>query len=399
MMITNKYIRKLVWGIGFASFCFILYGLYNLMLKKRNKVIISVAGTKHSLFSIADIFMFIFMTIFAGIRLNVGSDYYNYFIRFNNANENLTSIKDVIFTSDGYRLLSVIVKQFTENEYAIFSVVAIIIYSHLFFFINKETEDKSSAFACYLFLGFFSNSLNILRQCIAMMLVISFYISFRERKIAKSLIFVVLSFMFHYSSIFAITIIAAITIWKPKPTKILLIISIFGGTIFAIFLPQIISMLIKFIPSASGYVNYANWRRNSQIRLIIAVTGMSLIYIFLLIYIIKLKDKIKSVNKNHYMEITFLIIGLCINIASIRIWVAHRIALYFYQFIIFIIPSLLKSMNEPQKGRLKKLLFTTMFVYLIFSGIFLGENEYCSYNTIFSGGKPIYDADFNRFLN
>ena len=167
------------------------------MLKKRNKVIISVAGTKHSLFSIADIFMFIFMTIFAGIRLNVGSDYYNYFIRFNNANENLTSIKDVIFTSDGYRLLSVIVKQFTENEYAIFSVVAIIIYSHLFFFINKETEDKSSAFACYLFLGFFSNSLNILRQCIAMMLVINFYISFRERKIAKSLIFVVLSFMFH----------------------------------------------------------------------------------------------------------------------------------------------------------------------------------------------------------
>lgn len=399
MLITNKYARKLVWGIGFAFFCATLAGIYTIMSQKRNKVVINFRGSKKELFSLSDFVTFFIMTFWASIRLNVGSDFYNYYLRFNYIKKEMSFIKDIANSFDGYRWLSYIIKQFTAYEYAIFVVIAICLYWFLFHLMKDEVEDRSAAFICYLFLGFFANSLNILKQCIAMMFVMCFYKTMNQKHFIKCVIFAFLAFLFHYSAIFALITISIFRMIKIHPSKKLFFTSIIVGILLAILLPQLIRLIIQFFPSASGYKVYVNWRRNNQIRLIIAVIGMSLMYIFLLMYLIKNKERIRITNESRYWEISLLIIGLCINIASIRIWIVQRIALYFYQFIILILPTMFQGMKSKQRKMAKQIIYLVMFVYLIFSGIFFGENEYYSYNTVFSGDAPIYDADFNRRFN
>lgn len=116
----------------------------------------------------------------------------------------------------------------------------------------------------------------------------------------------------------------------------------------------------------------------------------------LIYYILKYKDKIKKQDERRYREIIFLIIGLAINILSIRQWIINRIAVYFYQFIILILPTMFSSLEFENKKRLKIILYIIMFIYMIFISIFLGENEYFSYNTIFSGDQPISDVIYNQ---
>ncbi|WP_153056368.1 EpsG family protein, partial [Streptococcus suis] len=96
----------------------------------------------------------------------------------------------------------------------------------------------------------------------------------------------------------------------------------------------------------------------------------------LIYYVLKYKDKIKKQDERRYREIIFLIIGLAINILSIRQWIINRIAVYFYQFIILILPTMFSSLEVENKKRLKILLYIIMFIYMIFISIFLGENEY-----------------------
>ena len=400
MLITNKYIRKLVWGIGFAIFCAILAHIYSYLSKKRKRTFIVFHGHRRELLSLSDIVLFCILTIMASIRLNVGSDYYNYYTLFNSVSRDDVITKDSLVAQSGYYLLSYLIKQFTDNKYAIFAVIAIVLYAYLFCWIKTEldAEDRSMAFTCYLFLGFFSNSLNILKQCMAMMFVMCFYKALREKHIFKCIVFAISAVLFHYVSFFVLVIIGIVTIMKIRPSKKMFYLSVAVGVAFAIFIPQIIRFIIRFVPSAAGYEVYIDWRRNNQFRLVLAVVGTSIMYLFLLYNIINKSEQIKNLNQTRYFEITFLIIGLCINIASVRIWVVNRIALYFYQFMILVLPVMLRTIEPSKRTRKKRMVCFTMFLFLIFLGIFMGENEYYSYNTIFSGDKPIYDVDFNRML-
>jgi len=398
MLITNNYLRKLIWAVAFALFCLFLAGLYSGLLKKRREMVFECGGKKIEFFSSAELVLFFIMTFMAAIRLNVGSDFFNYFNRFNAVSTQIPFIK-IVNSMDGYKILSYLIKLFTDNQYAIFFAIAFISYAYLFHLLKDEVEDRSSALICYLFMGFFANSLNILKQYIAMIFVMCFYRSLCKKQIIRCILFAFFAFLFHYTSIFALAVIFIVKLIKLKPSKSLIVIAIVGSFAVAALLPQIISVLIKIIPSASGYSVYVNWRRNGQFRLVIAVIVMSLVYALLLSFIYKYRWKIKEYNEQRYMEITFLIIGLAINIASVRIWVVQRVALYFYQFIILIIPTLLQSLEPKLRRKVKIIIFSVMFVYLIFAGIFNGENEYYSYNTIFSGDSPIYDADYNKLFN
>ena len=401
MLITNNYIRKLVWGIGFAIFCAILAFIYSALSKRRKRTFVVFHGQRRELLSLGDFVVFFIMTTMASIRLNVGSDYYNYYTTFNNVARNAVLTKDDLVAQRGYYLLSYIIKQFTDNKYAIFAVIAIILYAFLFYWLKSEldAEDRLMAFTCYLFLGFFSNSLNILKQCIAMMFVMCFYKALREKHIFKCIIFAISAVLFHYASFFVLVIVGIVTIMKIRPSKKMFYLSVAVGVAFAIFLPRIIHLIISFVPSTAGYEVYIDWRRNNQIRLVLAVVGTAIMYLFLLYNIINKREQIKNLNQARYFEITFLIIGLCINIASVRIWIVQRIALYFYQFIILVLPVMLRTIEPSRRTRVKRIMWFIMFLFLIFLGIFMGENEYYSYNTIFSGDKPIYDVDFNRMFH
>ena len=391
---NDRYLHMFSWGLLYSIFSLIVVLLYKTLMKSDRIFVLKIKDKKKSLLHISDLIIYIVITTVSAIRLNTGSDFYNYYTYFNQVNENFSSIKEVLFQSQGgYWILSYIIKMFTDYQYAIFVVIAILSYAYLFYIIRNESDDPSCTLLCYLFLGYYAYSNNILKQYIAMMFVMSAYLNFNDKNYFECLILSFLAVSFHYSA--GIVLIVMFLVKNIKPTFGKYRVAILAGIAGAVSLNLILTIFIKLVPSASGYAKYLDWRRSGQIRLIAAVIGMGIIYAFLTFVILKYKEEIKLQNEHRYKEIIFLIVGLCINIISIRQWIINRVAIYFYQFIILILPTMLSVLKSKPRKKAKIVLYTLMFLYMFFSSVFLGENEYYSYNTVFSGDPPISDVQYN----
>ena len=343
---------------------------------------------------VSDFVIFLIITFISSIRLNTGSDYYNYYLYFNEVKEYFSSLSDVIIkTHNGFFVLSYFLKSVTDFPYAIFVFVAVFSYYYLFKLLRSEVRDIPSALVCYFFLGYYAYSNNMIKQYIAMAFVMSAYLLFIRNHKFKSVVCCFMAVFFHYSALFVLIIMFLVR--RLKPNMNMYWINIVIGIVGALTLNTFLSAFFDVFSSASGFAKYINWRRSGQFRLIAAVTAMCAMYAVLTYYIVKYKNKILSISKNRYQEIIFLLIGVCINIIAIRQWIINRMAVYFYQFVLLILPVLFESMGANEKKKLKTLLYCLMFGYMIFSSIFLGENEYFSYDTIFSGNQPISDKQYN----
>lgn len=226
-----------------------------------------------------------------------------------------------------------------------------------------------------------------------MMFVMSAYYNLRDRRYIRTVLFSLLAIMFHYSAFIALIILFFCK--SLKPSRLLFWTSVLVGLLGTIFLPVILKWFFTLVPSAAGYSKYLSWSRNSQMRLVLAMVGSCATYFVLILILVRNKNQIKTYDCNRYNEISFLIIGLCINLLSIRIWVAGRLSYYFYQFIIFSIPALIDSSEGIKKKNLKKIIFIIMAIWMIFSSIFLGENEYYSYSTIWNNTVPMTIPTYN----
>lgn len=390
----NRYLHMLSWGLLYSVFSSVVVTLYKYMFAREKVICFTVQNRRKVVVSYADLVIYLVITTISAIRLNTGSDFYNYYIYFNQVRERYSSIREILLQSQsGYWILSYLVKMFTDYEYAIFVVIAVLSYAYLFRLIRNEVDDLPCALTCYFFLGFYAYSNNMLKQYIAMAFVMSAHLNYNKKKFLKCAFCCLGAFCFHYSAGLVLALMILIRNIKVSMSRYRL--SIILGVVGAVTLNYIFVIFFRLIPSASGYEKYINWRRTGQFRLVAAVAGMSLIYAILIYVITKHKDKIKMVSEQRYREIIFLIAGLCINILSIRQWIIFRIATYFYQFIILILPTMFVGMDYHMKKKLKIFLYSVMFLYMIFSSVFLGENEYFSYNTVFSGAKPMSDVQYN----
>lgn len=390
----NRYLHMLSWGLLYAAFSSLVVILYKYMYS-HEKVICLTAGKKRkAIISYSDLIIYLIITTVSAIRLNTGSDFYNYYTYFNHVRERYTSIREILLQpQNGYWLLSYIVKVFTDYEYAIFVVIAVLSYAYLFHLMRNEVDDLPCALTCYFFLGFYAHSNNMLKQYIAMAFVMSAHLNFNRKKFLRCVFCCFIAFFFHYSA--GLVLVLMFLIRNIKASMKQYRLSLILGVVGAITFNYIFSIFFRLVPSASGYEKYIDWRRSGQFRLVAAVVGMSVTYAILIYFITKYKNTVKVVSEQRYQEIIFLIVGLCINIISIRQWIIYRIAIYFYQFIILVLPTMFVGMDYKKKKKLKMILYTIMFLYMIFSSIFLGENEYFSYNTIFSGTRPMSDVQYN----
>lgn len=395
----ERLIHMASWGIEYAIFSFIIIRLYRVLLRsEKGRVTLKLGSLYFNGIQLSDFVIFLVLTVIAAIRCNVGSDYYNYYIYFNTVLNKYNSIKDIFADSIfyGYNALSYIVKQFSENEYIIFAVVAIIAYAALFKMIRDESDDYEVSLACFLYLGFYANSLNIIKQYISMTFLLLAYFSLKNKHIVRCIIFSCIAITFHYSALIVIAIYILIN--KIEPIKILgQSIWLFGAAI-GIFLPNILNVLLNIVSSASGYSKYLSWSRNTQIRLQLAVIGSCILYSVLCFLIMSKKNEIRKFNEIRYKEITFLLVGLLINIVGIRMWVIARISFYFYMFAIFLVPTYLNVLGEENRKKTKTYLYILLFVYSVFISIFLGENEYYSYSTIFST-QPMTIPRYNQLYD
>ncbi len=357
--------------LSFSILCIVIYTIFD----KKTKEIQPI-----------DIIMIILLIIISGIRCNVGSDYYSYYVAYNNWLVNLDSIHDVIQSNSQFGLyaLGFILKSITDFPYAIFWMIACIVYPCMIIYMRKKTEKPSIGFMCFTLLGFFAISNNILKQTMAMLIMIYAYECLAKNKKIKFVLVTLIAMIFHTTSILAAILMVISRRIKPSYKNLLMCILV---GVVAFFTYNIIGNMIASISILERFQNYFinTTTYSSMLKETIGTVGYALIYIAITVILISKQEEMKENNEEAYKRIPMLMIGIMISIFSINNWTINRIALYLYQFVITIMPALFSIKYTPKEKKFYMFLIVILLVgACLFLTIFAAENQYYSYQTYFN---------------
>lgn len=366
--------QMIMYDMLYTAFSIISIIIYTIFDKKTKKI------------QPIDIIMIVILIVISGIRCNVGSDYYTYYTAYNSWLVNLDNIYEVISSNSqfGLYVLGFILKGITDFPYAIFWMIACIIYPCIIIYMRKATGKPSIGFMCYTLLGFFAISNNILKQILAMLIMIGAYEYLAKNSKIKFVIATLVASTFHTTAI--IVSILMVISRKVKPSYKNLLICILIG-IIGLFTYNIMGNLVGHLSFLERYHTYFinTTTYSSMLKETIGVAIYALVYIAIVAIFISKKEQIREGDKEAYDKISLLMIGIAVSIFAINNWTVNRIALYLYQFVITIMPALFAVKYAPkEKNTYMFVIVMLLVVACLFLTIFAAENQYYSYQTYFT---------------
>lgn len=283
------------------------------------------------------IIMTIQLFLLSSLRsFTVGIDTYNYIIRFPIVDytswENLPSLTEQLDFELGFIYLNKIISLFSGDPRFYLSVLNAFILTSLGVFIYKNSENICLSYFIFISLGYWGNSLNALRQFVAIAILLTSIKYIVDKKFLKFLILVLLATTIHTSA-FSFIIIYPFS--QIKLTKKIYSI-MFIGMIFVYLFSGPITI---FFMSTFGYQDLIG-RLGSGSGL-----GMILLLILILTGSILFKNQadLKSDNFGLYMKI--LIVGIFLNVLALDFGMFGRAMLYYTIINIVLIPNLIHSMG------------------------------------------------------
>lgn len=298
---------------------------------------------------------FILLVITSGFReLDLGNDtqvYCNFFDRVKNINISILSIKTSF--EIGFVLFTYLLSRIATTRIFILCISTITL-----FFIIKSIYDNSNNIymSIFLFLGlrFFFESMNVLREFIAIALIMYGFKYVRKKCFFKYFMVVICAVLFHFSAIIAIAIYPIYNMKKGKKTKIILGIATIAITVL---IEPLCDTLIKFIPKYSIYISRINSFEIYNI--------LKTLFYFLIYYIVMLERK-----KQHSEELekfgNLIFLMLCINLLSVKMNIIERVAHYINILIVIVIPNVISGMsNKKKRITVKIIVYLMVFIYTI----------------------------------
>ncbi len=328
-------------------------------------------------------FLFAFLSLFiifliSAIRYDVGTDYfYRYVPDFNT----ILMGGDVLNLEIGFKILIKICLLFTKDVQLLFVLTSLIIVFGLGYLIYKYS--KKPALSLFLFFAgsFFFQSLNVVRQYIAIVLIFSFYFSFLDKNYLKSALSIFLASLFHTTSL-----ICLFTIFYTKKifTNIYVVLGLL--CIILIFSNQI-GDLINIVISHTRFKVYINSKYDvSRIKYLTLLLNL---FVYVVCYLIYRKN-----NLNDRVSIFFLnLLGsalLCTSAGKV-ISLATRLSYYFNVFQIFAIPYFLNIESKSEsKNKIFNKKYLTILVILAFmcnifyTNVLHNDDEVIPYQTVYN---------------
>ena len=324
------------------------------------------------------IFMIIFLFAFS---YQMGTDWLNYqrFYEYDVPNINLTNFfsnSQFVFSSEkGFVLLNIIFYKLGFN-YEIFT--GIVIGSSLFLilnFIEKKSDNFYFSFFLSIVMFLFGYSLEpVLRQLIALALIVTGFKYIEEGNFIKYLLIIILAVQFHLSAFIAIFIYFLEKIKLNKKRSFLIFI---GAYILILFLFNIFLELSYIFPKLLKYEHYffSNHYGLARSRTILGELYhiiIILIYGYVIFYSYDFSPRKKNYLKN--MALFYIIIYYFNNMIPIL----YRVLDYFIVGFIVSLASL-KFIRLPN-GKIIKLknrqisYIIIIFFYLLFSLYFWKES-------------------------
>lgn len=367
-MLKSMLLELLIYIIGYFVFIIASIIIYK---KSKNK-------------NFAAVIITLMLIVYASIRYNVGSDYDSYYKQYNEIFYYFKDFKQ-IFSSDiqyGFSILMFLVKKIFNDQYSIFTVVALLVYPYTIYVMKKNSNNFLESLFLYFTLQFHMVSLNLLKQVISMTIFFKNYNNILKDKIMSFIICSYLMITFHFSSIFSIIVLIISKYINPTIKK--MFISIFASFIL-LFLYKSAILNIDFFDRYERYISNIN--REYYIQTIGAI-GYFIINMIILFKLLKNKNELIKINSNNKVILSALILIIPFKVLAIDNFPIYRISLYIDQFLIFIIPDLISVYKEKySKAKFTKtymFYILLMFVWLCFEIIFIPHNNFYEYHTIFS---------------
>jgi len=335
---------------------------------------------KRRIKKIYTIFIFLSMSIVTALRSPmVGADtmqYYNSFLMIKNIEYN--QLSSAIHYELGFSVLCKLLNYITPNPQILIVITSVFIIFSFTRFIYMNSANIVMSFFIFISLNYYFSYMNIMRQALAIAILLFGYEYLKRKKYVKYCLVVYLASQFHLSASIAIVlIIFSICKFKKKS----LIISLIIAPIFFLMDRKILQIGVNVFPQYTVYIDGQYDVSNyfgSVFLMIISLSIFVFVFINFLKYTVQNGKTISEViypyknSSTYFNEISFLQFcasaDFICSILVIQISFLNRIAPYFSIFAILTIPKALeeiKNFNTKKIVSLAIILITLLYWIII----------------------------------
>lgn len=323
--------------------------------------------------------------VVSALRYDVGTDYFFRYVP--DFNKILEGSKPEPL-EPLFKLFMILCTKITSNPQIVFIITSIIINGLIFYVFYQEEVDVTYCIVLYFIGGYYFQSMNLLRQFIAVALII---ISYRylvdDRKDAKKWILLnFIAFLIHNSSlIFIISLFLTKKLISPKTT---IITSVFIG-----LFSSIIMKVIFIIISETRFVKYQQYSGNFSVKAFI-VELVTLVIVYYLYY--KKKELTGVVTEKDILFVNIQVIAIFCVLLNSELILFSRILIYFSIFKIISIPYFIFQLRKIPIKNTKpiQILLITFLVILVSSMIYSyginNDEEVLPYKSVIGNYMQIY---------
>lgn len=310
------------------------------------------------------IIMGILLIIISGFRsVNVGADTWQFCADFNSIRFiNWKNLFNSTRYEPGFVLICKILSQLVDNYQILIFFTSLVINIVICKFIYDESKDCILSLYLYVSLNYFATNMNIMRQAIAMAIIILAYKKFlnKEKKVLY-IISVLIAYQFHTSALCGMLLLV---IPNTKYDMKKYILTVISSIIMVLIANKLFVIFTGILGKYSGYINSEFYEPNyfaAVIKMLILFVILTVSYIYY-----------RNIDNNKYMYISSF--ALIFGASAIKITLLGRISNYFSIFNIILLPNILKEIRDKKEIYLIYfLVYFLCFLYWIIVAIYRPE--------------------------
>ncbi|HLQ96194.1 MAG TPA: EpsG family protein [Pseudogracilibacillus sp.] len=319
-------------------------------------------------------------SIFVGLRYKVGTDYETYVIIYNKVNQ-LTYIE--FLNTNNYEVGFFTLEKLSHwvgDVQFLFFLSSFLTLLFLYFALKQYIGKLSITLGYILYIfTVFPDSLNAVRQQLAIAIIVFSLKYIFEKKLIKFIIYVFLASTFHITAIIVIPFYFLFHYSgqeidrKDKYKIVLRVLFLISIVIFIASYGYFLDLTAKLsgVERFSEYSNESGTGNNREI----------ILNFFILLIMLFMRRSLIIFDGRNKLYIYFLIVGFLLSLSSIWNPIVSRMASYFDIALIFLIPSLVASLETSLSKYIGSLLVCMYSIfYFILVYYTLGFSEIIPYN-------------------